>query len=160
LRFNAEALQLADARKAPMETGLRGANMAALAITFTKLMVGDLDAAERFFTEALGFKVVGRFFAGVGPLSQELRGLSTTDRAEDSRFVISRFLERAAPPPGEACIGFLVEDVDASARAVVAAGGRIVKPATDETDFGVRAAIVTGPEGHLMELTQMLAATP
>ena len=132
--------------------------MTALAVTFTKLVVGDLEAAERFYRDVLGLTPMGRHFAGEGDLAQELIPLSTTGKPEDSRLVLSRFLHRPPPVPGEAWIGFLVADVDAAAAAVAKAGGKIVKPAEDVPEHGVRAVILSDPEGHMMELAQMLGA--
>lgn len=128
----------------------------AIAIAGTKLVVRDVDAAERFYL-SLGFKLITRIpDHGEGEGRQRQAWLSQTGDQSAPMLVVSRFIEHpdpSTPPyPGEAWLVFNVDDVDATIAAVEAGGGSVLIPAADAPDFGVRAACVADPEGHRIEL--------
>jgi lactoylglutathione lyase len=130
--------------------------MTSLALSYTKLMVADLDAAERFYTTALGFKVFRRNTAPDGDYAQKEICLSLSGSPAPGFLVLSQYLARAAPPPGEAWIGFDVSDMDALVEAIVAAGGSIPVPPEDCPAHGVRSAVAADYEGHVIGLNQPL----
>jgi predicted enzyme related to lactoylglutathione lyase len=127
-----------------------------------KLVVQDLETAERFY-RAMGFKVVGRNVGGEGDVAQEQCWLSTTGDRSAYVLILSRFLERAPAPrpayPGEVWLVFNVSDVDAAVRSVRTQGGSIVRSGQDRPEYGVRAAVVSDPEGHIIELVGPMGAT-
>jgi catechol 2,3-dioxygenase-like lactoylglutathione lyase family enzyme len=126
-----------------------------IAINFTKLVVRDVATAERFY-RAVGLEVVSRNVGGEDDVAQEQCWLSATGDASAHTLILSRFLELPPPPrpvyPGEAWLVFNVSDVDATIRTVELAGGTTVKPGQDRPEHNVRAAVVSDPEGHLIEL--------
>lgn len=121
----------------------------------TKLVVRDVGAAERFY-RAMGLKVVNRNVGGEDEVRQEQSWLSTTGDASAHILILSQFLELPPPPrpayPGEVWLAFRVPDVEATIEAVEALGGRTVRPGQDRPEHGVRAAIVSDPEGHIIEI--------
>jgi catechol 2,3-dioxygenase-like lactoylglutathione lyase family enzyme len=121
----------------------------------TKLVVGDLEGAERFY-QAVGLKVVGRNVGGEDEVRQQQCWLSSTGDASAHILILSRFLELPPPPrpvyPNEVWLAFRVPDVDATLQTVEGAGGRIVRFGQDRPEHGVRAGVVSDPEGHIIEV--------
>lgn len=126
-----------------------------LAYHATKLVVGDLAVAERFY-RAIGLKVVSRNLGGEAEVRQEQCWLSATGDASAHLLILSRFVELPPPPapayPGEVWLAFNVADVDALCATVEASGGRLVRAGQDRPEHKVRAAVVADPEGHFIEL--------
>ena len=133
-----------------------------IAMNYTKLVVGDLEAAERFY-RALGMQVVSRNLGGEAEVRQAQCWLSATGDAGAYVLILSQFVELPAPPrptyPGEAWLVFNVSDVDATIAAATAAGGGVVRPGEDRPEHSVRAAVVCDNEGHMIELVGPMAAT-
>jgi catechol 2,3-dioxygenase-like lactoylglutathione lyase family enzyme len=133
-----------------------------VAMNFFKLVVRDVEAAERFY-RALGLKVVSRNLGGEGEVRQEQCYLSATGDASTCTLILSRFLELPLPPrpvyPGEVWLVFTVSDVDATVKAVETAGGAMVRAGQDRAEHNVRAAVVSDPEGHLIELVGPMSAS-
>lgn len=132
--------------------------MSLLSFTFTKIVVNDLDAAERFYCDVIGLKLVAAVPATEGDYAQDERVLSVSGTNDGPMLLLIRYLHRPTPQPGEAWTGFIVSDVDAAAAAVEQAGGGVVIPCHTVEQQGVRVAIVTDPEGHMIELVTMLPA--
>lgn len=126
-----------------------------VAMHATKLIVRDLQAAERFY-RAFGLKVVSRNTGGENEVRQAQCWLSVTSDASAHILILSQFLELPpAPPPPyprEVWLAFRVLDVDAVIETVTAAGASVLRPAEDRPEHAVRAAVVADPEGHLIEL--------
>jgi len=121
----------------------------------TKLVVGDVPAAERFYL-ALGMKLVNRNVGGEREVRQEQSWLSRTGDMAAHVLILTRFLELPAPSrptyPGEIWLCFRVPDVEATIATVEAEGGKVIRPGEDRPEHAVRAAVVCDPEGHLIEL--------
>ncbi len=130
--------------------------MTLLSYKFTKIVVNDLDAAERFYTEALGFKVFSRTSAPGGEYGQETRSLSVSGSNDGSMLLLIRYLDRPAPAPGAAWIGLMVSDVDAAVAAAVKGGGKLLIPCETVEAHGARVGVVTDLEGHIIDFIQML----
>lgn len=132
-----------------------------IALNATKLIVRDVEATERFY-RALGLQVVGRNVGGEDEVRQEQSWLSATEDASAHMLILSRFPELPIPPepvyPGEVWLAFTVSDLDATTRTVEAAGGRVVRPGQDRPEHNVRAAVVSDPEGHFIELVEPMNA--
>jgi len=126
-----------------------------IAMNFTKLVVKDVAAAERFY-RAMGLKVVSRNVGGEREVAQEQCWLSATGDANAHRLILARFTEMAPPVPpvypGEAWLVFNVSDVDGTCKAAELAGGRVVRTGEDRPEHAVRAAIIADCEGHFIEL--------
>jgi catechol 2,3-dioxygenase-like lactoylglutathione lyase family enzyme len=126
-----------------------------IAMHATKLVVRDVEAAERFY-RAAGLKVVSRNIGGEDEVRQEQCWLSVTGDASTHILILSRFVELPAQPrpvyPGEVWLAFQVSDVDATLKTMEAAGGKILRPGQDRPEHSVRAAVVSDPEGHMIEV--------
>ena len=125
------------------------------AVTGTKLVVNDVKANELFYV-ALGLKVANRNVGGEAEVRQEQCWLSSTGQMDGHILILSRFLELGPMPdptyPGEAWLGFRVSDVEAAVEAAQAAGGRLIRPGQDRPEHKVRAALVSDPAGHIVEI--------
>jgi len=126
-----------------------------LASHATKLVVGDVAAAERFY-RTLGLQLVSRNLGGEDVVRQEQCWLSATGDASAHILILSRFVELPPPPrptyPGEVWLTFMVSDVDAVCEAAQANGGAVFRAPQDRPEHSVRAAVVSDPEGHFIEL--------
>jgi predicted enzyme related to lactoylglutathione lyase len=127
------------------------------AFCFTKLVVDNLDACERFYCEVFGMKVFDRNTAAEHAFAQEETMLSLTGAPDSNVLVLTRYLNRPCPPPGSVWIGFMVPDIEASLDAVEYEGGTIVVPLHEDVEHGVLAGIVTDPAGHIIELVQLIS---
>ena len=127
----------------------------------TKLVVRDVGAAERFY-QAMGLKVLSRNVGGEEEVRQQQCWLSTTGEADAHILILAQFLELPLPPrpvyPGEVWLAFRVADVEATIKTVEALGGNVVRPGQDRPEHGVRAAVVSDPEGHVIELVGPMSA--
>jgi len=121
----------------------------------TKLIVADLDRAEAFY-RAIGMAVVSRNQGGEGDVHQAQVWLAAGEGADPHLLILSHFVELPAPMgpsyPGEVWLCFRVPDVEATIAAVTAVGGAVRRPGEDRPEHAVRAAVVTDPEGRLIEL--------
>jgi catechol 2,3-dioxygenase-like lactoylglutathione lyase family enzyme len=126
-----------------------------IAMHATKLVVRDVAAAERFY-QAMGLKLVSRNAGGEREVRQQQSWLSATGDANSHLLILSQFVELPAPSrpayPGEVWLAFNVADVEATVATVRSAGGTIVRAGQDRPEHSVRAAVVSDPEGHFIEL--------
>lgn len=127
--------------------------MAGTAFTFTKIVVRDLDRAIAFYRDALGLRLLNRLTAPEGEYAQEEAVLVGSVAERGPMLLLVRYLDKPAPAPGSAWIGFSVADLPASVTAVEQGGGSIVVPMHDVPEHRLAAAVVCDPEGHLIELT-------
>jgi predicted lactoylglutathione lyase len=123
---------------------------------FTKRIVADVEAAERFYL-AMGLKTLFRRDGGEGDdeVRQQQIYMSLTGDDTSSQLIICRFPAYAPPKPaypGESWLCFNVADVDESCRTAERAGGSVFRPGADIASHGVRAAIVADVDGHFIEL--------
>jgi len=133
--------------------------MAPTGFSFTKMVVADLTAMTRFYTEIMGLKVVLTFATGEGEYQLQEAILSRTGSYDGGHtLAVVQYLNRPPATPGEAIFGFTVEDVDATIAAVVGAGGALARPTRTIAEHGIKVAFATDPEGHLLEIVEMLPA--
>ncbi|MBB5781552.1 VOC family protein [Nonomuraea jabiensis] len=116
---------------------------------FTKLLVGDLEAEVAFYSAVLGLVIKHRVSAGEG--AEVI--LCATGHEEPSLVLLHR-PHQARPEPGEAVLGFVVEDVEHAVRAAEGAGGVVRVAPKAVPQAGVTVAQVEDPDGHLVELLQ------
>ena len=128
----------------------------ALAYGFTKLVVRDLGVAEPFYEAVFGMEPVGRVTADEHAYALDEVILTLGGAQDAHRLILVRYLHRPTPPAGAAWTGFIVPDIAASLSRVTAHGGRIEVPVHENTEFRTLAAIVADPDGHLIEIIQML----
>jgi len=122
-------------------------------LAFTKLLVGDLEAEVAFYSTALGLITKHRVSGGQGRTAYEEIVLSPAESDEPS-LVLLRRLHQATPTPGEAVLGFVVDDVEQVVRAAEGAGGVVRSAPKAVPRAGLTVAQVEDPEGHLVELLQ------
>jgi len=133
--------------------------MPALSFAFTKIVVTDLGAAEAFYTRTLGLSRVAFIEFGEGPSALREAVLSVPGGSPDrAQLNLICYPNRpvAAPTPKETVIGFMVDDVAATAATMTQAGAQITVPVTDLPDHGVKLAYLEGPEAQTIELLQPL----
>jgi predicted enzyme related to lactoylglutathione lyase len=131
--------------------------MATQSFCFTKIEVKDIAAAETFYSQAIGLDVSVRLEAGEGEnLMHEVVMALPGARPPAPNLILVSFPNRSCPPPGEATTGFLVENVDAALERATAAGATIDVPAMDVPEHGLRLAFILDPQGHRIELLQVL----
>lgn len=124
---------------------------------FTKLIVSDVDELFGFYHHVFGLVERARVRQGEGELQLDEIILSAPgDGYSTPTLVIQRFPNRPVPPPGEATLGFVVDDADATVEAALAAGGSVVRPAHPQPQHGVKVAFVKDSDGHLIEIVEML----
>ena len=131
--------------------------MDTLAFSFTKLVVGDLEASEGFYRDVFGMKPLHRVTTREHRYALEEVILSLDGEPSAHALILTRYLVRPCPAAGAAWTGFVVTDIDATIARLEKKGGRIEVPVHDNEEHGVRAAIASDPEGHLIELIQMVA---
>jgi len=124
---------------------------------FAKLICRDEEAMANYYMAVYGYGLVQRV-AGHSD-GEPFREVILAPGGDWSRgsLVMFNFTDRAAPRDQQVILGFVVEDLDAVAKAIVANGGKLVGPLRDEPEHGVRLVFATDPEGALSENVQMLA---
>ncbi len=118
-------------------------------VDYVILYVADLDRSVTFYRDVIGlpFRLEGDGYAEFA--------------TEGTRFALydagrlPELIGRTAVPAGAAEVAFLVEDVDAEARRLRAAGVRILTGPVDRP-WGQRTLHVEDPDGHVVELAQPL----
>jgi predicted enzyme related to lactoylglutathione lyase len=113
----------------------------ATAVSHVPFRVWDRDAAEKFFTEVLGFELHPRGAILYVRLGGVLVELLPAEEPEDPAAVPYVF-------------GVEVEDLDAVLAAAVAGGASIVRPPFTPTSFWGRQAVIVVPGGPSMALRQ------
>lgn len=126
----------------------------------TKVVVRDVDAAERFYV-GIGLKPVARNEGGDDEVRQRQAWLSVTGDSASHMLILSQFTEVPYPAqpawPREFWLAFNVADVDAVCLATEAGGGSVIRAGEDRPEHGVRAAVVADPEGHIIEIVGPLS---
>jgi len=124
---------------------------------FAKLICRDEEAMANYYMAVYGYGLVQRV-AGESD-GEPFREVILAPGGDWSRgsLVMFNFTDRAAPRDQQVILGFVVEDLDAVAKAIVANGGKLVGPIRDEPEHGVRVVFATDPEGALSVNVQMLA---
>lgn len=120
-----------------------------------KLVVRDLEASERFY-EAMGLKLISRNVGGEQEVRQAQAWLSASGDMNSLVLILSRFLELPPPQnieyPGQAWLIFSATDVDATVDAATENGGFVLRAGEDRREHSVRAAVISDPEGHVIEV--------
>ena len=135
---------------------MRRNSVVSSSFSFTKIVVRDVDAAQRFYCDVLGLKLVLRFQTGENEFQLDEAILSSTGAYDGGHnLIVIQYLNQPAPTPGEGIFGFTVADVDATITAVLAAGGTLHRPVRHLAEHGIKVAFVKDPEGHMLELVEL-----
>jgi len=124
---------------------------------FTKLVVDDLDRCAAFYKEVCGLTELARIQDAVGDRKID-EILFQPTREGGATFVLFKFLDRNAPAKDEVVLGFETPDLAAFVERVTEAGGKIVEGIKAMPHHGVKVAFVTDPEGHLLEVVELIKA--
>lgn len=81
--------------------------MKALAFGFTKLIVKNVDAAERFYANVFGMRVMHRVATEAHAYALEEVVMSLSGVEGEHALVITRYTVRPCPPSGSAWTGFV-----------------------------------------------------
>jgi len=127
-------------------------------LSFTKIIVGDVERVFAFYRDVFGIEQQVRVKIGEGYDQLDEIVSKAVGGVGAPTLVIKSFVNRPAPAPGEMQIGFVVPNVDATISAALAAGGKVLKPAVDRPEHGIRVAFLHDVEGHTVEIVEMLPA--
>lgn len=122
---------------------------------FTKLVVQDLEGAAAFYKDVAGLVEMARVQDAVGGRQIDEIMFNATGEG-GATFVLFKFLDRDAPARDEVILGFQTSDLVSFVERVKAAGGKVVDPIQVKAAHGVKVAFVTDPEGHLIEVVELL----
>ena len=123
---------------------------------FTKLVVQDLDAMSAFYKEVAGLVEMARVQDVVGDRQIDEILFNATGEG-GATFVLFKFLDRHTPVQEEVILGFQTDDVASFVERAEKAGGKVVQPIEVKEAHGVKVAFVTDPEGHLIEVVELLS---
>ena len=123
---------------------------------FTKLVVQDLEGTAAFYKDVAGLVEMARIQDTVGDRQIDEILFNATGEG-GATFVLFKFLDRDAPAQDEVILGFQTSDLEAFVQRVQKSGGKVVQPIEVREAHGVKVAFVTDPEGHLMEVVELLA---
>lgn len=123
---------------------------------FTKLVVQDLEGTAAFYKDVAGLVEMARIQDTVGDRQIDEILFNATGEG-GATFVLFKFLDRDAPAQDEVILGFQTSDLEAFVERVQKAGGNVVQPIEVKEAHGVKVAFVTDPEGHLIEVVELLA---
>lgn len=113
----------------------------AMRVSHVPFRVWDRDAAQKFFTQVLGFELHPRGQITYVRVAEVLVELLSAEKPEDPTAVPYVF-------------GVEVEDLDAVLATAVASGASIVRPPSTPTSFWGRQAVIGVPGGPPMALRQ------
>lgn len=123
---------------------------------FTKLLVADLEKSARFYSKAFNLTEMVRVDNEIAGRSiSEIMYNPTSEGA--ATFVLLTFNDVQSPSSDEVILGFQTSDLVATLEAVESAGGQIADPIRSMPEHGIKVAFVTDPEGHLIEIVEMLS---
>ena len=125
--------------------------------SFTKLVVADLDASAHFYTAVFGVKEQARVRAEIAgrPIDEILYEATAPG---GGTFALLRYGDVTAPSHDEVILGIVTSDLAGVVTRVGDAGGSVVQAPTAMPEHGVTVAFVADPEGHLIEVVQLLSA--
>ncbi|GLU47268.1 VOC family protein [Nocardiopsis ansamitocini] len=126
--------------------------------SYIRLLADDYEACFRFYADVLKFPVL---WGSEETRYAEFEVGSSTKLALNQREVVAEALGTDADDPhlprqDRIAVIFEVDDVDAKAAELLAAGVPMASPAKDWTAWGIRAAHFRDPDGYLLEINRPL----
>ena len=128
--------------------------MSTIPLSFTKLIVADVDKMAAYYTEVFGFEPIERVESDIGgdPIDEIILGVAGEYAGG---VILLKFTQKPAPTGGEVILGFTTDDIDALFAKILAAGGSIHAPVRDDPDVPYKVGFATDPEGHLAEIVEL-----
>ena len=123
---------------------------------FTKLVVADLERSAAFYTQVFGLQEQYRVKDDIGGRAIE-EILYEPTAPGGAAFVLLHFVDTSEPVSGSVLAGFLTDEIDDLFTRAAAAGATVVEPAHDAPEHGVRVGFLADPDGHLLEICQLLS---
>jgi catechol 2,3-dioxygenase-like lactoylglutathione lyase family enzyme len=123
---------------------------------FTKLVVADLERSDAFYTRVFGLQEQRRVADDIGGRAIE-EILYEPTAPGGAAFVLLHFVDTPHPVAGSVLAGFLTDDIDDLFTRATAAGATVVEPAHDAPEHGVRVGFLADPDGHLLEICELLS---
>jgi predicted enzyme related to lactoylglutathione lyase len=120
--------------------------------SFTKLVVGDLDAMATYYAEVFGLTELRRVTADIA--GERIDEIMLGADGAHAGLILLRWLDRPSPPTGETIIGFLTSDIGALFARAEAHGGRAMGPPRISAEAGMVVGFLEDPEGHLVEVVE------
>jgi predicted enzyme related to lactoylglutathione lyase len=123
--------------------------------TFAKLVVADLDAAQRFYEKVAGVsgpQEIKSVLAG-----RPLRELIYNDAAGRPLLILFSYVDDQPAGKGDMFLGFATPDIDAFIERALANGGSLLDPVhvSGASGNSVKVAVVGDPEGHWIEVVEI-----
>lgn len=120
-----------------------------------KLLVNDLERSADFYKSVCGFtewhrveaKIAGRDISEI--IFQPVQPGSAS-------FVLLHFHDRRSPSGSEVINVIQTEDMGSFVPRALAAGATMVQAMSDMPEHGVKVAFLNDPEGHLLEIIELL----
>jgi lactoylglutathione lyase len=130
--------------------------MADGAFTFTKIVVGDLDRSAAFYRDVCGLTEANRVSAETDDGRKLTEIILTAEPAGPATLILITYHGEPAPAAGESVLGFYTRDIDAFLGRLLKAGGKITSPVKSLPEHGLKYAMTTDPEGHVIEAIQAI----
>ena len=124
------------------------ADPARLSLSFLKFTVSDLAAMQNFYQKAFGFTQQKHLDNGAN-----IEVILTNPKGMDLALVYYKDNRKITLGNANGPIGFYLNDVDAVYARAMAAGAKSVS--APRTGGDARVAMVTDPEGHVIELLHL-----
>ena len=123
--------------------------------TFAKLVVADLDAAQRFYEAVSGLSDPGEIKSAIA--ERPMRELVYYDAAGRPLLILFSFEDDEPVGKGDMILGFATPDIEGFVARVLANGGSVLEPThvSSAAGGGVQVAILADPEGHWIEVVQI-----
>lgn len=125
-------------------------------LSFTKLVVDDLDRMAAFYCKVFDLHQTGRLKIEQGAIGEPIEEIFLCPSPDDryGSFVLFKFLQRPAPRDNETILGFQTTDLKLLVERASRLGGGLAAPIKEMPELGVRVAMLRDPEGHLCELVE------
>ncbi len=130
--------------------------MADGAFAFTKLIVGDLERSAAFYRDVCGLTEANRISAESDDGRSLTEIILTATPAAAATLILITYHGEPAPAAGDSVLGFYTADIDAFLERLVKAGGKVTSPVKSLPEAGLKYAMATDNEGHIIEPLQRL----
>ena len=129
----------------------------AAVLTFTKLVVDDLDAMRDYYCAVFGLHPGTReqFEDGVGGEPIDEIALVANPGDPFGALSLLKFEARSSTGRDELILGFTTPDLDGLIERVRKHGGTLLGEVKEMPSHGIRVAFARDPEGHLSELVEL-----
>jgi catechol 2,3-dioxygenase-like lactoylglutathione lyase family enzyme len=117
-----------------------------------RLLVEDTNRARDFYRDVLGFELR----VEAPDIYVEFKGGGVALGLYQSKLMRERIGERWVRGPGGTVLCIRVDDVDATFQDLIEKGATKVADPHDEPNWGLRVAHIADPDGHVIELDQLL----